>query len=172
MNGPILNSLIPVISYPGSDYQEVAQSTLRLMEVLSPSQATTFRSFVDSLEGQSAGELEEAYIRTFDLNPDACLDLGWHLHGETYERGSFLVTMRQLLAEHGVAESSELPDHLTHFLALIPLLAEPDAEELVERCLPAIDKIKTQLEQGDSPYKSVLDCVFQLLQNRPEPQRS
>lgn len=171
MNGPVLASLIPVISYPASDFVSSAEASLRMMEVMSPAPAETLRPFVQSLAGQTIGEMEETYIRTFDLNPDASLDLGWHLYGETYERGRFLVQMRQMLAEAGVAESNELPDNLTHLLALLPLLPDEEADELAEKCRPAIEKIVSQLEEGDSPYFNVLSCVLQLLQTQPETQR-
>ncbi len=40
---------------------------------------------------------EELYTRTFDLNPVCALEIGWHLFGEDYERGAFLVRMRDQL---------------------------------------------------------------------------
>ena len=63
--------------------------------------------------------LEEAFTGTFDVNPACALEVGWHLFGEEYARGMFLVRMREELRKYGLAESSELPDHVSHVLAIV-----------------------------------------------------
>ena len=77
-------------------------------------------------EPRDLHELEETYARTFDINPACALEVGWHLFGEEYARGLFLVRLRGEMREHGVEESSELPDHITHVLALIAAMVGLD----------------------------------------------
>jgi nitrate reductase delta subunit len=73
--------------------------------------------------GQSTEAMQEAFTQTFDLNPVCALEVGWQLFGEEYERGAFMVHMRQLLRDHAVPEGGELPDHLSSLLAVLPRLA-------------------------------------------------
>ena len=61
-------------------------------------------------------QLEELYTRTFDLNPVCTPEVGWHIYGEQYRRGRFLVQARELLKIVGVDERGELPDHLMSLL--------------------------------------------------------
>src|SRR3972149_5384978 len=76
-------------------------------------------------------ELEESFTRTFDLNPVCCLEVGWQLYGEDYNRGSFMVEMRQRIRSHGITETLELPDHLSN---LLPLLGRMEPQEAGPLC--------------------------------------
>ncbi len=111
------------------------------------------------------GELEEAYTRTFDLNPSCTLELGWHLFGETYKRGSLLANLRESLREHRVPENSALPDFLPTLLRLLPRLEAEDARDLVRDCiLPALAKVRGAVGEGAGPYPHLLESLDLLLQ--------
>jgi nitrate reductase delta subunit len=110
--------------------------------------------------GETLESLQELYTRTFDLNPVCSLEIGWHLFGEEYERGAFLVKMRQELRAHAIPESTELPDHLTHVLRLMSNLEPDEAAALASRfVLPAIEKMLAGLEGKGNPYEAVLRNV-------------
>jgi nitrate reductase delta subunit len=101
-------------------------------------------------------EIEETFTKTFDLNPSCCLEVGWHLYGEDYQRGAFLVNMRQSLEEENLEESHELPDHISHCLRLLTCLEPEDAEVFVLKYIhPALAKIMNALEE-DNPYRAVI----------------
>jgi nitrate reductase assembly molybdenum cofactor insertion protein NarJ len=110
-------------------------------------------------------ELEEAYTRTFDVNPSCALEIGWHLFGEDYMRGQFLVRMRGELAKYEILESSELPDHLTHALAVIAQMPDDEAHQFTHACVfPAIHKMLGSLDKTESPYRHVIRCLVQVLE--------
>ena len=94
-----------------------------------PEAAQGISEFGQFVEQCGEFELEEAYTRTFDVNPACALEIGWHLFGEDYMRGQFLVRMRGELAKYGIPESSELPDHLTHVLAVIAAMPDDEARD-------------------------------------------
>jgi nitrate reductase delta subunit len=101
---------------------------------------------------------QELYVQTFEFNPACTLEIGWHLFGENYERGEFLVRMRQELRRYEIPETAELPDHLTHLLALIGRMERQDAVELAGQfLLPALAKIQDALKEN--PYESVIAAV-------------
>ena len=69
-----------LFAYPGEDYQALAGRGAGVRPTPS--------------RGMSVEDLQELYTRTFDWNPDTSLEIGWHLYGENYERGEFLVEVR------------------------------------------------------------------------------
>ena len=123
----------------------------------------TYQEFADLLRYPEDPGRQELYVQTFEFNPASTLELGWHLFGENYERGEFLVRMREQLRRHGITESSELPDHLTHLLPLIGCMAHDAAAQLAgESILPALAKIRIALQ--DNPYESVIADIAEKLE--------
>lgn len=104
--------------------------------------------------------VEELYTRTFDLNPVATLELGWHLWGEQYERGRFLADLRALQDGLGMEASTELPDHLTLVLATLARMENPAA--LAAKITPALEKIKAPLEEQGNPYRHLIRAAAAL----------
>ena len=97
------------------------------------------------------------------MNPDTCLEMGWHLFGEDYKRGQFLVYMRQTLAARQIRESIELPDHLSHCLRLIAELNQDEAHTYAQSYLMfPLQKIMSKMEK-DNPYLNLLNVLFTLL---------
>ncbi|MDZ7288938.1 MAG: molecular chaperone TorD family protein [candidate division KSB1 bacterium] len=170
-------ALARILSYPAAEYKHhVAHcrdlcATLRLGNAEARREALShLDSFRAAIERLTLEELEELYTQTFDLNPISSLDLGWHLYGETYERGKFLVQMRDLLRRHEIAESTELPDHLTHVLLVVGRMERKEAAELVStRVLKALDKMLEGFTGKENPYEHVLTAAKLLLHETYRP---
>ena len=133
----LCSSFIPMIAYPTGDYHTQMTQCLELLERTEPVVADQFRPFAEFALTKRPADLEELYIQAFDMNPGTSLDMSWHLFGETYDRGAFLVAMRQLLKEHGIDEAGELPDNIVHLLQVLPHLDEQRGEDIALRCLLA-----------------------------------
>jgi nitrate reductase molybdenum cofactor assembly chaperone NarJ/NarW len=120
--------------------------------------------FAAEMEKLSPTQIQEQFIATFDWNPATALDLGWHLYGEQYARGEFLVRVREELRRYGIPESTELPDHLTHIL---PLLARMDSNEAAEFArefvAPAVAKLVSALDQKKTPFALLMRAVREAL---------
>lgn len=129
--------------------------TRALSEQLS---ALSYTELAERLRYPDQAEAQELFVQTFEFNPACTLEIGWHLFGENYERGEFLVRMREQLRRYGIAESTELPDHLTYLLALISRVEASEAAELAGQfLLPALGKIREALK--DNPYLAVIAAV-------------
>lgn len=150
----IYETLAAVLSYPGDDYRtHVVQAVLAAPEEIAPD----LQDFGAGLEGKTTLELQELYTVTFDLNPVCSLELGWHLFGENYDRGLLLVKMRGLLRQHGIAETGELPDHLSHALRLLARMDSAARRDFaVAIVLPAIGKMLDAFRDKQNPYEKVL----------------
>jgi nitrate reductase delta subunit len=153
-----------LLAYPDEGLPARAVALAEQVKWYSETWEDLFEAFALHLSLTPLTELEEAYTRTFDLNPSCCMDLGWHLFGEAYKRGHFLANLRTRLHQHGIAEGSELPDHLPTVLRLLPKLEKEDAEGLVRDCvLPALAKIRGNLGEAAGPYPLVLEAIELLL---------
>ena len=109
----------------------------------------TYEELAERLRYPDTPALQELYVQTFEFNPACTLEIGWHLFGENYERGEFLVRMREQLRRHGIVETSELPDHLQHVLLLIGQADHREAAELAGQfVLPALGKIRDALKEN------------------------
>ncbi|MFQ5633088.1 MAG: nitrate reductase molybdenum cofactor assembly chaperone, partial [bacterium] len=110
--------------------------------------------------------IEEQFTNTFDLGAAYTLEIGWHLFGEDYRRGEFLVNMRQSLAEENLPESIELPDHISHCLELLARLDWEDAKAFANAYLqPAMKKILTGFPD-ENPYRCVVEVLQEILLDR------
>ena len=99
------------------------------------------------------------------------MDLGWHLHGENYERGVFMVRIREMLREFNIPETSELPDHLTHILSVLPQMKSNDRNEFIHtRVLPATKKIIKGFGETESPYKNLIQFIYNVLKQQSNDQ--
>jgi nitrate reductase delta subunit len=154
----LYENLAALLQYPRGDFRRLLQSSQELAEASVPEAAALLADFNDQTRGLSPTEMEELYVGTFDFSSAGALEIGWHLFGEDYQRGAFLVKMREELRRLGIPESPELPDHLTHVLLILAKSEGPAADELALQCaLPALDKIIAAIE--DNPYARILQAV-------------
>lgn len=152
-----------VLTYPQEDYHRVIQQTRALVEsqVNAPE---PFLNFVSEAGLMEVKELEELYTRTFDLNEKRPLEVGWHLYGERYQRGEFLVQMRDQLREYDIQESRELPDHLTHCLQLLGRMNDEERQKFIsDALLPAVKSIREGFKEGN-PYLGAIEMLLRILQ--------
>ncbi len=157
-----LELMAELFEYPAADFR--GRLSAAAAAIASPDAAELIAAFAAATAERSLAQMEELYIQTFDMNPDTCLDIGWHLFGEDYARGEFLVKVRQEMRRYGVAEREELPDSL---LIVLPLAARMSEEEAVrfrtEFLRPAVEKIRNGVKAESNPYANLLAALAALL---------
>jgi len=159
--------LAQLLAYPCGDYGGRLEEAIDAVGRQVPQASDELARFAAAVGPLSPEEHEELFTQTFDVNPAAALEIGWHLFGEDYHRGALLVRLRQELRRHGLAESEELPDHLTHVLRLVDRMGQDEAESFVQACvLPAIERVLEGFRGKENPYEHLLDCVAVILRTR------
>ncbi len=154
-----LDALAALLVYPGSDYAGRIERARQVLHDDGESLAL-LEQFAAAVKPLALESLQELFIRTFDLSPVCTLEVGWHLYGENYDRGTFLVRMRELMREHGLAESDELPDHLTHVLAVLARMAPEEGAEFAARfVLPALAKMMAGFKNKQNPFENVMNAI-------------
>lgn len=167
MDGRVYEALAAALRYPGEDYRERVEECAALLEMENAEAGEMMGRFAGRVRQWSREEREERFTHSFDLNPGCTLDIGWHLFGEQYERGSMLVKMRQEMRRYRVEESAELPDHLTHALELLARMEPERAEEFAAACvLPALQKILAAFDGKDDPFEDVVRATWSVLRGR------
>jgi len=166
-----LELLAALLHYPEADYVNGAERCFEALGGGDAEAAVLLGKFLAQTRDCTMEDLQALYTSTFDLDPMCTLDLGWHLFGEKYERGEFLVKMRVELRRLGVGESHELPDHITHALEALARMKAEEAEEFAAACLfPALDKMCSALDGKANPFENVVLAVVRILERRfPRP---
>jgi nitrate reductase molybdenum cofactor assembly chaperone NarJ/NarW len=160
-----LGTIGRLLSYPNNHYEQLVELLYLIVQTAHPEAAKGVSEFGQFVEQCGEFELEEAFTHTFDVNPACALEIGWHLFGEDYMRGQFLVRMRGELAKYEIPESSELPDHLTHVLAVIAAMPDEEARQFSHACVfPAIYKMQSALDKAQSPYRYLIRCLVLVLE--------
>ncbi len=153
-----LEALAALLTYPGNDYAAAAENAA----AFSGSAAPSLPAFATEVRRMSLTALQELYTGTFDLQPACALDLGWHLVGEDYQRGLLLARMRRELRAYGIAETRELPDHLSHALFLLGRMEPAQAEEFAAAIVvPAVEQM-LRLMPSENVFRGLLRAVLQV----------
>ncbi len=165
-----LELLAGVLRYPYDGYAEGVERCVETLAGSDPDAAPLLGAFLGRARERSVEELQALFTETFDLDPVCSLEVGWHLFGERYERGRFLVTMRAELRRLGVAESTELPDHITHALLALDRMEPDEGAQFVRAFLrPALGKMRAGLEGKSNPFENVLLAIARVLDRRYPP---
>lgn len=156
--GGFLTSVAGVLTYPQADYNQRVQACVG---AATANVSQSLEAFAEQVSKLSVEEAQELFTRTLDLNPVCSLEMGWHLFGESYDRGLLMVRMRRELRRHGIDETGELPDHLSHALPLLERMAREEAEEFAGAVLvPALEKMLAAFAGKQNPYECVLLAVL------------
>ena len=150
-----LDAIARLFRYPGDDCASDTRVLAERLHAEGSQAARAMHEFAGYTSRTSLHELEETYTRTFDLNPSCSPEIGWHLFGEEYVRGLFMVQMRMEMKQRGLEETGELPDHVVHVLAVLGAMDDQPARELARACLaPAIGRMLRSFDRDGSSASS------------------
>lgn len=154
-----------VLSYPDPEYPQTVEACADALKSF-PAVTNEFDPFASFARGRRSEELEELFIATFDMNNKRALEIGWHLYGQEYKRGLFLVKMRELMREHEVEESSELPDHLSHCLQLLSVMDSGEGHPFVQKYLLAGLRGILEGFDDENAYRHVIQSLLQVVSDQ------
>lgn len=158
-----------LLRYPEDGQTLRLDECVKALEAADSAALDQVRLFVAHAKTMSYEDHQEWFTRTFDINPICALEVGWQLFGDQYERGTFIVKMRQTLRQLELPESTELPDHLTHVLEALGRLEPDEAKEFAGMfVLPAVEKMLAGFEGKDNAYSKLLEGICQELKCRHE----
>jgi len=161
----LLDAYAGVLLYPEQDHDVLVQLCLDRCGEEYPRIAERIANYQSQIKALSLSAREELYIRTFDLNKAGTLDLGWHLFGEDYNRGLFLVKVRQYLQLLQIPETHELPDHVSLVLKALGRMSREEGNRFAYACvIPAIEMIGEGI-QAENPHDQLVQGLSELLRS-------
>lgn len=157
------DAVAALLEYPRDGHAAAVRAHVAVLAAEVPAAGALLAAFARDAAEQDIAAREELFVRTFDVNAERALEVGWQVFGEQYARGAFLAKLRGMLAENGVPETSELPDHITQVLRILGRVPETDAHFLIARAVrPAMRRIRADL--GDAhAYSAVLDAAAEVV---------
>lgn len=163
----IYTHIARLFSYPTSDFHSnTAQLAVEFLEY-GQSAVDDFLPVARHFTSNQISELQEYYIRTFDVNAACYLDIGYVLFGEESKRGQFLLNMKneQMKAENDCG--TEFADHLPNVLTLLPKIEDKLFREelIVSMLLPALKHMLENFRTDENSYKGLLKLLVLVLES-------
>ncbi|HWR34142.1 MAG TPA: hypothetical protein VN451_11465 [Chitinophagaceae bacterium] len=155
--------------YPQSNsYITEGEEVYKHFAATLPEAAEVMKPFTEFMANSTVQEIQELFLRSFDVQAITTLDIGFTLFGEDYKRGQLLVNMNREHREAGNDCHTELSDHLPNILRLLPKMKdETMRNEIALRLLiPAVEKMISEfegkkIEKKDEIYKKNLKTVIE-----------
>lgn len=159
--------------YPhDEEYKEKVREVYAYLCQHHPKAAEALKPFAGFSETSSFIEVQELFLRSFDIQAITTLDIGFILFGEDYKRGKLLVNLNEEHKNAGNDCASELADHLPNLLRLLPRMKDESmrAEIAVLLLIPAVEKMISEfspqkIEKKDEVYKKHQKIVLDYSQN-------
>ena len=121
------------------------------------------RPLIGELGGRDIYDLQETYVGLFDRSRTLSLNLFEHVHGESRDRGSAMVSLVEMYREGGFDPiTSELPDHLPMLLEFLAMRSQPQAQETLADTAHILEALNTRLVRRESAYAAVFAALLQL----------
>lgn len=164
------DALACLLTYPAEDGVGMRYpAAVRVVIEACPETGEDLTGFLEQIADVSPGDLEELHTRTFDNVAERSLEVGWQLFGENYARGILMVRFRGLMRKYGVPERTELPDHMSHVLALLGRAPSDVASAFAaNQVSQAVEKMLEGLRSIESPWVGVLEATSKVLEMHRE----
>ncbi len=161
-----------LLSYPSRELQAAMPeigAVLASDTRLTSATRRSLRPLITELSERDIYELQEQYVLLFDRSRSLSLNLFEHVHGESRDRGSAMVSLLETYREGGYEPmTSELPDHLPLLLEFLSTRPEVDARDILGDAAHILAVLNTRLERRESPYAAVFDSLFKLADTKSD----
>lgn len=154
--------------YPqDKSYNNKIEKAFQHLKAVASDSAQALHPFMEFFSASTLQEMQELFLRSFDVQAITTLDIGFILFGEDYKRGQLLVHLNKEHRDAGNDCFSELSDHLPNVLRLLPRMKdEAMRNEIALRLvIPAMEKMSEEfdakkMEKKDSVYKKNMKTLI------------
>lgn len=161
-----LKALSLILSYPTRALQHAMPEIGGVLSSdtrLTAAARRGLRPLVEELSGRDIYNLEEQYVMLFDRSRTLSLNLFEHVHGESRDRGSAMVSLLETYRDGGFEPvTSELPDHLPVLLEFLATRPHSEMQETLADAAHIFEALNARLVRRESPYAAVFAALLQL----------
>ena len=150
------NKIANLFIFPNDqDFVEKVRNVQQYFKKVLPETAKTLLPFTEIIESVTRIELEDLYVRTFEVQSITTLDIGYIVFGDDYKRGELLVNLNKEHKKYGIDCGSELADNLSNVLKLLNVLKDEELrDDLVNKIIvPALIKMINGFGEGQIAAK-------------------
>ena len=159
-------ALALVLSYPTRELQQAMPEIAGVLAAdsrLTAAARRALRPLLDDLRDRDIYDLEELYVLLFDRSRTLSLNLFEHVHGESRDRGSAMVSLVETYREAGFdLATSELPDHLPVLLEFLSTRSLEEVQEILADAAHIFEALNARLVRRESNYGAVFAALLQL----------
>ncbi|MBT4567159.1 MAG: nitrate reductase molybdenum cofactor assembly chaperone [Marinovum sp.] len=161
-----LKALSLILSYPTHELQKAMPeigAVLASDTRLTAAARRALRPLVESLAERDIYDLEEEFVMLFDRSRTLSLNLFEHVHGESRDRGSAMVSLVETYRSAGFdPATSELPDHLPVLLEFLATRPPAETQEILADAAHIFEALNARLARRESSYDAVFKGLVQL----------
>lgn len=154
------------LSYPTAELQAAMPEIAEVFGAdgrIAPGTRAALQGFAGELRRGDLYDLQESYVMLFDRSRSLSLNLFEHVHGESRDRGSAMVSLIETYRAGGFEPAtSELPDHLPVLLEFLASRPPAEAREILADAAHILDALGTRLARRDSGYGPAFAALLQL----------
>ncbi len=119
------NKISELFVFPQKDdYVDNVKDVQQYLNKMLPEVGEILKPFTKVISYVSKYELEDLYLRSFEVQSITTLDIGYVVFGDDYKRGELLVNLNKEHQNYGVNCGDELADNLSNILKLINVLED------------------------------------------------
>jgi nitrate reductase molybdenum cofactor assembly chaperone NarJ/NarW len=159
-------ALSALLAYPTEALLDALPEIAAILEQpdgLGTQQRKALRGLIDELATSDPIDLQERYVALFDRGRATSLHLFEHVHGESRERGTAMVDLKQVYARAGLQlRGGELPDYLPALLEFMSLRPRAESIEMLQDCAHILRSVGDALYARDSGYSAVFATLLAL----------
>lgn len=159
-------SLSVILSYPTKELQgAISEISAVLMSDprLTAANRRALAPLLTELEQDDIYDLQERYVGLFDRSRTLSLNLFEHVHGESRDRGSAMVSLVETYRDAGFDPVTvELPDHLPVLLEFLSTRPLAEAQDTLADAGHILEAIEQRLQGRDSTYAPIFASLLQL----------
>jgi nitrate reductase delta subunit len=160
-----------LLSYPAVEMRqalpEIAE-VIRTSPLVAPREQAALLALVEEIGSGDLLAAQEHYVDLFDRGRALSLHLFEHLHGESRDRGSAMVQLKELYAAAGFELATrELPDYLPVVLEYLSCREMAEVREMLTDCADILRTIAKALIARRSRYGAVLQALIVIAGEKP-----
>ncbi len=123
--------------------------------------------FLDYFKSLDLMEIQQEYVRSFDLSNKASLYLTYHKFQDDPKRGSYLSKLVDYYRKKGFEfVENELPDFLPIVLEFVSYIDEDTALQVLSSFEKELSQIQKGLKDMNSKYQPLIDFVLHTIPSR------
>ncbi len=125
------------------DYVDNVKDVQQYLDKILPNIGELLQPFTVVISSVTKYELEDLYLRTFEVQSITTLDIGYVIFGDDYKRGELLVNLNKDHQNYGIDCGNELADNLSNVLKLINVIEDSELlDDLINKIVvPALTKM-------------------------------